>query len=120
MNDIHVLEQMWFGLIASSIIVFNLILWSVHLLRTPKHVEASDHRVAVRFEDGSVAMVDPNNPQEVSAVAELGQSTQEAEPQHAFYSPGGGMPARNISEYDFSKEDYEVKTAGPVREDLYD
>jgi hypothetical protein len=108
-------------MIGGAVVVFNLTLisWRIHNSKHRKREgEPTVTKVPVKFDDGSVAWVDPNDPNEVALVASMQQPTA---PSETFYSPtAGGMPAKDISEYDFSKEDYEVKTAGPVREDIYD
>jgi len=128
--DVNMMTQLWMGLFAVVIVLFNIFIWTVEIWksrRPPVMVsvdKSEDHLVPVQFQDGSVAMIDPNNPDEVAVVAALyqeGQQAQQSAPQDAFYSPNaGGMPSKDISEYDWSKEDYETKTAGPIGEKTYD
>lgn len=86
-------------------------------LRKKKEVVEESRLVSIEMSDGSVAVIDPRDPIQVAAIREVHEESQQPKQVDAFYSP---MPGKDISEYDFDQVDYEVKTAGQVREDLYD
>ena len=129
-NDVNFLTELWFGFFASLLVLLSLVLGVLNMIDKmkdkPAKEEEIDTRVPVMFADGSVAMIDPLDPDAVEAVRSV--SAEETvsvdargEPNvQAFYSPASGMPAKDISEYDWNKQDYETKTAGPIGEKTYD
>ena len=133
-NDVNFLTELWFGFFASLVVLLTLVLGVFNMIDKmkdkPAKEEEIDTRVPVMFADGSVAMIDPLDPDAVEAVrsvsAEETRSVDARGEHHgkpdvqAFYSPASGMPAKDISEYDWNKQDYETKTAGPIGEKTYD
>jgi len=124
-TDINTGTMIWFGVFVSMILLYNMAWWTMIIWKNLFGKECSDQDielVPVQFQDGSVAMMNPNDPHDVAAVAAIHREGQGGKtPQDAFYSPNtGGMPAKDINEYDWSKQDYETQTAGPIGEKTYD
>lgn len=96
------------GMFAFSVLVIGFAIGKS--ISNPAPTPVQDNRTPVRFDDGSVVMIDPNDPIDIATLKMMQEQSDLPIPT-ANPASSSINQARDISQFDWSAKDFEVRTS---------